>query len=329
MFLHRTVVEFLRSESAASILQFKQPSDSVFDPSVSLAKCFLIDIKTQSYSPSLDIIQSPVWESMRRCLNHCRFINDDVGQAVSRIVDELDHTMDVRWKSIDRWISGFNDRDSSVLKVVQKFNWTLSELRQSCRLGNSAVFSDLQASILVLAATMGHKQYVRYRTSVERSQIESAQLQQAMIAALYSASCVVKEHDSQGNQAMSDVPSEDRRATLSDYQYILLCLIDAGGDPNEIGTSGSSPWTFALVATQMMDGKEQDFCSWCGILELLLQSGANLDDPAVQKARRLRSYSTALSIVAVKIAQLSRNSRWVEAKRGGSQISVTGARCKS
>lgn len=81
-----------------------------------------------------------------------------------------------------------------------------------------------------------------------------------------------------------------------------------------------------------MDGEDENFYSWCGILELLLQSGANVDDPAVQKARRLCSYSTALSIVTVKIAQLSRNSRLVEAQRVGnlrSQLLGRGAKDKA
>ncbi|CZR51229.1 uncharacterized protein PAC_01104 [Phialocephala subalpina] len=312
MFLHRTVVEFLRSDSAASIFQHGA-SDAVFDPSISLAKCFLIDIKTQSYSSSLNIIQSPVWESMRRCPNHCHFIDGDFGQQVSRIMDELDNTMDLRWRSIDRWISGFKGRDD-VLKVVQKFNWTLSELRQSSRLGNSAVFSDLQASLLVLAATMGHTRYVQYKCRVEKSDMEPAQLQQAMIAAVYSASSAVKNGLSVHYQTLFDVPSEDKRATLPDYHSILLYLIDAGGDPNEkVGTSRSNPWSFALGETQMME-ENDDMSSWCSILELLLQSGADANDIAIEKARNLDRYSTALSVITTKISQLARHSKWPEAR---------------
>lgn len=327
MFIHRTVVEFLRSESAASILQFKRPSDAVFDPSISLAKCFLTDIKTQPYSQSLDIVQSPVWESMRRCLNYYRFITDENGQKISRIVDELDHTMEVRWNSFDQWISGFNDRNPSVLKVVQKFNWALSELRQPCQLGNSLIFSNLQASILVLAATMGHKHYIHYKVNVGSSEIEMSQLQQAMIAAVYSASCVVREHLGAHNQTLSDIPSENRRSALSDYQSILLHLLNARRDPNEVGTSGSSPWTFALGETQTME-EHDDICSWCGILESLLQSGANVNDMAVQKAGRLHRHMTALTIVTVKIDQLSRYSRWAEVQlleNLRSQLLVRGA----
>jgi hypothetical protein len=299
-FLHRTVAEFLRkSHVSKEVIQSMVDKD--FDPSISLAKCFLADIKTGDNIKSMDFIRGSSWNSMQRCLNCCRFTTPSTSEQLMHIVDDLDKTMSRRWKSIDRWEESFAEPDHTTVIVTQKFDWSLSELRQTYRLGNFDEFSDLQASILVLAATMGLTDYVRYKCSSEEFATDSSQLQQAMLAVVYSACRVIEIESDLLSQQYSNITSIEKRGTMESYFGVVQSLLDAGASPDQpVGRKGSTPWMLALQETERM-AFNCEILAWADILRLFLVSGADPHGSAIEKTPRLIRYRSALGVMVTKI----------------------------
>ena len=303
IFLHRTVVEFLSSEAVRNDL-LREASDG-FDPNVALASCFLMDVKTQPYQVSIDTLQSLSWQSMRRCMNFCRITESGAAQLASRIVDELDNAMVLRWNSADKWHEGSSEQHgmASTIKPTQKFDWTLSELRQPSRLGNYANFSDKQASMFTLAATMGLQYYIHFKCDLTESAISSQQKLQAMIVAIYSAAALLQEH-SRPYSRMFDVLSEDRRAPIENYKNIVERLLKSGVDPNESLERMSSPWYVALQETKNMVVNPHTII-WCEMLGVLLRSGAYINEVVQQDRRLVVIQSTVLFIISRHLSILS------------------------
>ena len=97
IFLHRTVVEFLRKTNIMSDLLLHTSAVGL-NPNIALAKGFLIDVKTQPQEQSSDDIgQSSAWQSMRRCLLFCRILEDNNSQRAEMIINDLDKVMRARW----------------------------------------------------------------------------------------------------------------------------------------------------------------------------------------------------------------------------------------
>lgn len=299
-FLHRTVAEFLRkSHVSKEVIQSMVDKD--FDPSVSLAKCFLADIKTSDNTKSMDFIKGNSWNSMQRCLNCCRFTTPSTTEQVMHIMDDLDKTMSRRWKSIDRWEESFTESDQTTVIVAQKFNWSLSELRQPYRLGNFDEFSDLQASMLVLAATMGLTDYIHYKCNNKEFVTDRSQLQQAMLAVVYSACRVIEIESDSLSQQYSNITSIEKRGTMENYSGVIQSLLDAGASPDQpVGRKGSTPWMLALQETEQM-GFNSEVSAWADILRLFVLSGADPHGSAIEKKPQLILYRSALGVIVSKI----------------------------
>lgn len=299
-FLHRTVAEFLR-KSYVSKEVIQSMVDEDFDPSISLAKCFLADIKTSENIKSMDFIRGSSWNSMQRCLNCCRFTTPSTAEQLMHVVDDLDKTMSRRWKAIDRWEESFAETDQTTVIVTQKFDWSLSELRQTYRLGNFDEFSDLQASMLVLAATMGLTDYVRYKCSSNEFDSDRSQLQQAMLAVVYSACRVVEIESDLLSQQYSHITSIEKRGTMENYFGTIQSLLDAGASPDQpVGRKGSTPWMLALQETEQMTFNSE-VPAWADILRLFLVSGADPHGSAMEKTPQLIRYRSALGVMVIKI----------------------------
>lgn len=306
-FLHRTVVEFLRDPKVMKNL-ILHTNVVNFDPNIALAKGFLIDIKTQSHEQVWDL-QGPAWQSMRRCLHFCRIGEYHVSQLSERILDELDNTMKALWRSTESVDLGLHlhERDSS--RISQKLDWTALELRQPFWLGYFKGFELSQASMLVLAATAGLRQYVSYKLSLASSDVSFVQLQQAMRATLFSASRLVQEHSNPQTDYPLGASEESRSVSLETYKSIIDELLSAGAHPNDsLGIGGYSPWAFALISIEAMKPDTKTI-EWCHILSLMLQSGANPNESIQEDGRYLVKHKTILSILTTKISNLSAGKR--------------------
>jgi len=300
IFLHRTVVEFLRNPEVISDL-FLHTTAVGFDPNIALAKGFLIDVKTQPQEQNPDnIVQSPTWQSMRRCLLFCRISENDTSQRAELILNDLDKAMKVCWTSINSAHIGSHGCDQDSSSNSQKFDWATTELRRPCCLGDFKGFDLSQASIFVLAATLGLRQYIFYRCTSGPSKIKFAQVQQAMRATVFRASCLMKEHVDPQSDHSSGIVEEKGRTSLKTYIGIIDDLLSAGADPNHsLGIDGYSPWALALTFTEAMPINTQTF-DWCCLLSLFLASGADPNESIRKEGRYLVRHKTVLSMLTTK-----------------------------
>lgn len=313
IFLHRTVVEFLQNPNVISDLLLHTTAIG-FDPNIALAKGFLIDVKTQPPVESPDV-QSPAWQSMRRCLLFCRIGENDTSQRTEVIIKELDKIMKARYntpikKSVDQNSQGDGggQNSSSLLSSSsssQKFDWTATELMRPCFLGNFKGFDLSQASIFVLAATLGLRQYVFDRCTSGPSKMKFAQVQQAMRAVVFRASCLTKELISpqQSDSWASMVEAEKGREGLKTYNCIVDDLLIAGADPNHsLGVDGYSPWALALTFTETLPISNKAL-DWYAMLSLFLAFGADPNESIKEEDRHLIRHKTVLSMLTTKISK--------------------------
>lgn len=302
IFLHRTVVEFLRNPKIRSDLLLHTTAVG-FDPNIALAKGFLIDVKTQPQEQNPDnIVQSPAWQSMRRCLLFCRISENDTSQRVELIINNLDKTMKARWTSIKSADAGSYGSDQNSSTNSEKFDWATTELRQPCCLGDFKGFDLSQASMFVLAATLGLRQYIFYRCTSGPSKIKFAQVQQAMRATVFRASCLMRKHVDPQSDYSSGIVEVKGQVSLKTYNCIIDDLLTAGADPNHsFGVDGYSPWALALTFTEAMPINIKTF-DWCCMLSAFLASGANPNESIKQEMRYLVRHKTVLSMLTTKIS---------------------------
>lgn len=295
MFLHRTVVEFLRKPDVQKGLT-SHLMGTDFHPSIALATGFLIDVKTQSAPLTLNVFQCPTWESMRRCLNFCRQEEKSTEYQFRRIVNELDATMNSLWTSggIHQESKG-RRHEPVVTNAATNFDWTHVELRTPNLLWASPDFAEADASMFVLAAALGLTHYIGHRCTWYRASLSPEQLRQAMLATVYRASCVLKECSTPRTFR------EHQAVSMDKYQTILECLLNAGANPNHfIGAPSSSPWSLALQETYSMTPCAESL-TWCNILRALLRSGANLNETARDKKKSFVRHSSALAVISTMI----------------------------
>ncbi|KAI4277459.1 MAG: hypothetical protein L6R35_006150 [Caloplaca aegaea] len=302
IFLHRTVVEFLRNPTVISDLRLHTTAIG-FNANIALAKGFLIDVKTQCQEHNLDnIIQSPAWQSMRRCLLFCRISEDDTSQRTELIIDELDKAMKARWTTINSVDMGPQGRNQDLSSSLPEFDWTTAELQRPSCLGGFEGFDSSQASIFVLAATLGLRQYIFYRCTTDPSQMESAQVQQAMRATVFRASCLMKDYFNPQSGYLSGMPKGKGQVSQRTYNCITDDLLAVGADPNHsLNAAGYSPWAFALYFTEAMPINTKTL-EWCCMLSSFLAFGANPNESIKQEGRYLVRHRTVLTMLTAKIS---------------------------
>ena len=311
IFLHRTVVEFLSKPKVMNDLRLHAPC---FSPSMALAKGLLIDVKTCPTRNSSSLTQTHAWKSMQRCLRLCSIVEQDEPQhsdCILPLLDELDRTMKFHWTASNEAAAA---TPTNTPKPLQKFDWSALELQRPCWLGNFSGFDLSQASLLILSATMGLRQYVHIKCLLSSGEEESAQLHQVMRAVVFSASRLVRpEYFSSKVERLPGKLGYDTSACLQNYILLLDDLLEAGVDPNHsFGIENYSPWTLALALFEdMHTGVEA--ANWCHMLDLMLRHGADPDasvkeypKPAIKGERQyIVRYKTGLALVNRKISKLT------------------------
>jgi hypothetical protein len=310
LFLHRTVVEFLRKPSVKEgLLQYT--ANSNFDPNISLATCFLADIKLWLLQiPELGKIsfEELPWDSCRRCLQYCRRVDLAQGWRTELIIEQLDNTMSSIWNAAGGATNSNNSGMPISAFAIEMYSWTLYELMQPWQLGEINLLSYAQSTMFLLSASMGVEPYIHHICSLQRQTMPVERLQNAALAAIYSAAYVVHQSsllDMGSSKSLFVFSSDKRKAPIEVYIRILTELISSGADPNEpIGTSEVTTWRFALAETFRMTFTPQ-ICAWCDLLVVLIRGGAHPNANTVEKSRQLFIFRSALHIIEEKLRELS------------------------
>ena len=304
IFLHRTVVEFLGNPKVMDDLRLHTTAVG-FDPAIALAKGFLIDVKTQSDDQFSDVVRSPRWQSMRRCLNFCRTAEYNGFQRYDQILIDLDKTMKSHWKGEECAEGGCRINEPNSSGALQKFDWAALELQQPCWLGDFKGFDLDQASMLILAVAAGLRQYVYYRCTLRMSEVRFGQLQQAMRAVIFRASRLTQGQVNPQSGIPHCILKDGKRNSLETYKSITDDLLHAGADANDsFGVDSYSPWALAWTFTDTMQF-DPETVEWCHMLMLMLKSGANPNESVRQDSRYLVRHRTILSLLTTRISSLS------------------------
>ncbi|MCJ1334221.1 hypothetical protein MMC10_010928 [Thelotrema lepadinum] len=170
--------------------------------------------------------------------------------------------MEAHWKPIER-------------SEWRPLNWSAEELLNLGFFVNRSGIDPSQASMFVLAAAVGLRHYVNYNCTSSYAVLNSVQIQQGLLAAVFRAShfmdpSVGTETDYSLNKNEWNIP-----VTLKTYRLMIEDLLSAGADPNlSEGMQEYSPWTIALEVPGFIP-INHDTPQWCEILSLMLRYGAD------------------------------------------------------